>query len=130
MTAYPFSAVVGQADVIEQLFAAIFTSGHCLLEGVPGLAKTKLVETMGRVLGLDNTEVRAKLSLGLRRRPAPRQEIAIGGVRVARRWCEADHLLFRREQRPDGRDRAEPLPERVAIGRLLARGGARAARGG
>ena len=27
--------IVGQADVIEQLFAAIFTRGHCLLEGVP-----------------------------------------------------------------------------------------------
>ncbi|HEY1602869.1 MAG TPA: AAA family ATPase, partial [Pirellulales bacterium] len=32
--------IIGQDEVIEQLFAAIFTSGHCLLEGVPGLAKT------------------------------------------------------------------------------------------
>ena len=31
--------IVGQNDVIEQLFAAIFTRGHCLLEGVPGLGQ-------------------------------------------------------------------------------------------
>ncbi len=31
--------IVGQHEVIEQVFAAIFTRGHCLLEGVPGLAK-------------------------------------------------------------------------------------------
>ena len=37
--------IVGQDDVIEQLFAAIFTRGHCLLEGVPGLAKTLMVST-------------------------------------------------------------------------------------
>ena len=42
--------VVGQNDVIEQLFAAIFTRGHCLLEGVPGLAKTLMVSTLSRIL--------------------------------------------------------------------------------
>jgi MoxR-like ATPase len=42
--------IVGQADVIEQLFAAIFTRGHCLLEGVPGLAKTLMVSTVARIL--------------------------------------------------------------------------------
>src|SRR5687767_8768060 len=42
--------IVGQADVIEQLFAAIFTRGHCLLEGVPGLAKTLMVSTLARIL--------------------------------------------------------------------------------
>ena len=31
--------IVGQHEVIEQVFAAVFTGGHCLLEGVPGLAK-------------------------------------------------------------------------------------------
>jgi len=31
--------IIGQTDVIEQIFAAIFTRGHCLLVGVPGLAK-------------------------------------------------------------------------------------------
>ena len=42
--------IVGQSDVIEQLFAAIFTRGHCLLEGVPGLAKTLMVSTLASIL--------------------------------------------------------------------------------
>jgi len=45
--------IVGQTDVIEQLFAAIFTRGHCLLEGVPGLAKTLMVSTLSRILDVD-----------------------------------------------------------------------------
>ena len=44
--------IVGQADVIEQLFAAIFTRGHCLLVGVPGLAKTLMVSTLARILDI------------------------------------------------------------------------------
>jgi MoxR-like ATPase len=42
--------IVGQSEVIEQLFAAIFTRGHCLLEGVPGLAKTLMVSTLSKIL--------------------------------------------------------------------------------
>jgi len=42
--------IVGQHDVIEQLLAAIFTRGHCLLEGVPGLAKTLMVSTLANIL--------------------------------------------------------------------------------
>jgi len=42
--------IVGQNDVIEQIFAAIFTRGHCLLVGVPGLAKTLTVSTLARIL--------------------------------------------------------------------------------
>jgi MoxR-like ATPase len=42
--------IVGQDEVIEQMFAAIFTRGHCLLEGVPGLAKTLMVSTLARIL--------------------------------------------------------------------------------
>src|SRR5688500_8833415 len=44
------TVIVGQNDVIEQLFAAIFTRGHCLLEGVPGLAKTLMVSTLAKIL--------------------------------------------------------------------------------
>src|SRR5258708_3362713 len=44
--------IIGQAEVIEQLFAAIFTRGHCLLEGVPGLAKTLMVSTLARILDI------------------------------------------------------------------------------
>ncbi len=42
--------VVGQDDVIEQLLIAIFSQGHCLLEGVPGLAKTLMVSTLAKSL--------------------------------------------------------------------------------
>ncbi len=44
--------IVGQNEVIEQIFAAIFTRGHCLLVGVPGLAKTLMVSTLARILDL------------------------------------------------------------------------------
>ncbi|MBA3313376.1 MAG: MoxR family ATPase [Planctomycetaceae bacterium] len=42
--------IIGQDAVIEQILAAIFTGGHCLLEGVPGLAKTLIVSTIARIL--------------------------------------------------------------------------------
>ncbi|RIK84615.1 MAG: AAA family ATPase [Planctomycetota bacterium] len=44
--------IIGQDAVIEQIFAAIFTRGHCLLEGVPGLAKTLMVSTLARILDI------------------------------------------------------------------------------
>jgi MoxR-like ATPase len=44
--------IVGQTDVIEQIFAAIFTRGHCLLVGVPGLAKTLLVSSISQILDI------------------------------------------------------------------------------
>ena len=45
--------IVGQCEVIEQLLAAIFTRGHCLLEGVPGLAKTLMVSSLARILDVE-----------------------------------------------------------------------------
>lgn len=45
--------VVGQDDVIKSVLIAIFSNGHCLLVGVPGLAKTLLVQTVASVLDLD-----------------------------------------------------------------------------
>src|SRR5262245_45878050 len=42
--------VVGQTEVIEQILAAIFTKGHCLLVGVPGLAKTLMVSSIAQIL--------------------------------------------------------------------------------
>ena len=44
--------VIGQDHVVEQLLIAIFSGGHCMLEGVPGLAKTLLVQTLARSLNL------------------------------------------------------------------------------
>jgi len=47
------TVIFGQDKVIEQALVTILSGGHALLLGVPGLAKTKLVETLGTVLGLD-----------------------------------------------------------------------------
>jgi MoxR-like ATPase len=44
--------IVGQNEVVEQLLMALFSRGHCLLVGVPGLAKTLLVSTVSRLLHL------------------------------------------------------------------------------
>ncbi|MEM6973703.1 MAG: MoxR family ATPase [Pseudomonadota bacterium] len=44
--------IVGQEEVVELVLNAILSGGHALLVGVPGLAKTRLVETLGTVLGL------------------------------------------------------------------------------
>ena len=44
--------IVGQEDVVEQVLTAMFCQGHCLLVGVPGLAKTLLVKTISDVLHL------------------------------------------------------------------------------
>lgn len=44
--------IVGQEDVIDQVLISIFSRGHCLLVGVPGLAKTLLVNTIAETLGL------------------------------------------------------------------------------
>lgn len=44
--------VVGQQEVIDQLLIALFSRGHCLLEGVPGLAKTLMISTLARSLNL------------------------------------------------------------------------------
>lgn len=44
--------IVGQEDVVDQVLISIFSRGHCLLVGVPGLAKTLLVNTIAETLGL------------------------------------------------------------------------------
>src|SRR5688500_4201038 len=44
--------IVGQKQVIEQILMALFSKGHCLLVGVPGLAKTLLVGTVAKILHL------------------------------------------------------------------------------
>lgn len=44
--------IVGQQEIVEQLLIALLSGGHCLLIGVPGLAKTLLISTLARVLDL------------------------------------------------------------------------------
>ena len=45
--------IVGQDDIIDQILISIFSGGHALLIGVPGLAKTLMINTIAKVLGLD-----------------------------------------------------------------------------
>ena len=49
--------IVGQDDVVDQVLISIFSKGHCLLVGVPGLAKTLLVNTIAQTLGLSFNRV-------------------------------------------------------------------------
>jgi MoxR-like ATPase len=45
--------IIGQDEVLEQVLIALFTGGHCLITGVPGLAKTLLIKTLADILHLD-----------------------------------------------------------------------------
>jgi len=49
--------IYGQDTVVKQVLTSIFSQGHCLLVGVPGLAKTLLVNTISEVLGLDHKRI-------------------------------------------------------------------------
>src|SRR6186997_1511423 len=49
--------IVGQEPVIEQLLIALFSRGHCILEGVPGLAKTLMISTLAKCLSLDFSRI-------------------------------------------------------------------------
>ncbi|MEX2188001.1 MAG: MoxR family ATPase [Pirellulales bacterium] len=49
--------IVGQKEVIDQLLLAIFAQGHCLLEGVPGLAKTLMVSTLARSMHMSFSRI-------------------------------------------------------------------------
>ena len=49
--------IVGQDEVIEQLLIALFSRGHCILEGVPGLAKTLMISTLSKGLSLEFSRI-------------------------------------------------------------------------
>jgi len=49
--------IVGQQDVIDQLLIALFSRGHCLLEGVPGLAKTLMINSLSQCLSMSFSRV-------------------------------------------------------------------------
>src|SRR3954467_6246921 len=49
--------IVGQDAVIEELLIALFSRGHCILEGVPGLAKTLMISTLAQCLSLDFSRI-------------------------------------------------------------------------
>src|SRR3546814_1169195 len=51
------SDLFGQQEVVDQTLVTVLAGGHALLIGVPGLAKTRLVENLGIILGLDNKRI-------------------------------------------------------------------------
>ena len=51
------AVIYGQSEIVEEALVTVLAGGHGLLVGVPGLAKTKLVDTLGIVLGLDTRRV-------------------------------------------------------------------------
>ena len=53
VTAQIGQVIVGQQHVVEEMLLSLMSGGHCILEGVPGLAKTLMVETLSRALELD-----------------------------------------------------------------------------
>ena len=61
--------IVGQDEVVDLTLAAILSGGHALLVGVPGLAKTLLVDTLGTVMGLNSNRIQFCL---LYTSPSPR----------------------------------------------------------
>jgi MoxR-like ATPase len=57
ITAEIGKVIIGQDDVVKAVIVSIFSNGHCLLVGVPGLAKTLLVQTVAKVLDLDFSRI-------------------------------------------------------------------------
>lgn len=54
--------IVGQKDVIEQILICLFANGHCIIIGVPGLAKTLMVNTIARVSSWTSTACSSPLT--------------------------------------------------------------------
>src|SRR6185312_9780404 len=57
ITAELAKVVIGQRQVIEELLVAMFARGHCLLVGVPGLAKTLMIRTVAEALDLQFSRI-------------------------------------------------------------------------
>ncbi|MDD5687151.1 MAG: MoxR family ATPase [Elusimicrobia bacterium] len=51
------NVIVGQQDIIDQILISVFAKGHCLIVGVPGLAKTLLVSTISQILDLEFSRI-------------------------------------------------------------------------
>ena len=65
--------IVGQDDVLMGLMVSLFANGHCLLVGVPGLAKTLIVKSLADVLGLNFNRIQFTPCL-LYTSPSPRDQ--------------------------------------------------------
>ncbi|MEC6999815.1 MoxR family ATPase [Brucella abortus] len=75
------TVIFGQEKVIERTLVAVLAGGHALLVGVPGPAKTKLVETLGTVLGLSGQRIQFTPDL------MPSGHYRLGSHGAGRRWA-------------------------------------------
>src|SRR3954470_22617034 len=78
-------AVVGQAQVIEQLLYSLFAGGHCLITGAPGLAKTLLVRSLAQIFHLKFQRIQFTPDL----MPAD-----ITGVEILQEFTEGRKMVF------------------------------------
>jgi len=54
--------ISGQTQAVEEVLIAVLCQGHALLEGVPGIAKTLMLKTLGRLLGSGSSAYRPRLT--------------------------------------------------------------------
>ena len=83
--------IVGQQDVIDELLISILAGGHCLLEGVPGLAKTLMVSSLAKTLELDFNRVQFTPDL---------MPSDIIGTEILETDHETGHRFFKFQQGP------------------------------
>ena len=100
--------IVGQQEMIRRLLVGLLVEGHILLEGVPGLAKTKLGN--GEVQGIVNSLVATALQEYFEENPAVAKKITEKGVGAARSREAARDLILH----PTIRSPGQPEPGRPA----------------
>src|SRR5512138_224767 len=98
--------VVGQEAVIEQLLIALFSRGHCLFVGVPGLAKTLLISTLAEALSLTFNRIQPKTQAALLQ-AMQEHRVTAGG----RTFPLDEPFLVFATQNPIEQEGTYPLPE-------------------
>ncbi len=78
------AVIFGQEKVVEETLVTLISGGHGLLVGVPGLAKTKLVDTLGTVLGLDTSRVQFTPRKSWKQAPMAAAPSGSSGARCSR----------------------------------------------
>jgi MoxR-like ATPase len=113
--------IFGQREVVEQALITLLSGGHALLIGVPGLAKTRLVETLGTIPGLDDKRIQCTRSDAGPIFSAPRcwKKAKAGGARSALPGPVFCQLLM-----ADEINRASPRTQSALL-RRCRRGGCR-----
>ena len=107
------AVIIGQQAVVDDCLTAILAGGHFLLVGLPGLGKTKLVETLGTVLGLDEKRVQCTPDL----MPADilGSEILVTGADGQRNFSFVEGPVFTQLLMADEINRASPRTQSALL---------------